>query len=37
MIFLDSGYFKALNDEKDAHHEVSLKIKKYLMRAVKKQ
>ena len=30
MIFLDSGYFKALDDEKDVHREDSLKIKKYL-------
>lgn len=30
MIFLDSGYFKALNDEKDPHHNDSLKIKEYI-------
>ena len=30
MIFLDSSYFKALNDSKDHSHEESLKIKNYL-------
>lgn len=30
IIFLDSGYFRALNDEKDSHHSESLKIKNYL-------
>lgn len=30
MIFLDSGYFKALNDEKDPHHNDLLKIKEYI-------
>ena len=30
MIFLDSGYFKALNDDKDPNHEESLKIESYL-------
>ena len=30
MIFLDSGYFKALNDDKDLNHEESLKIESYL-------
>jgi predicted nucleic acid-binding protein len=27
MIFLDSGYFKALNDDKDPNHEESLKLR----------
>ena len=30
MIFLDTGYFKALYDEKDPHHNASLKIKDYI-------
>ncbi len=30
MIFLDSSYFKALNDIKDYYHDESLKIKNYL-------
>lgn len=30
MIFLDSSYFKALNDDKDHYHEESLKINNYL-------
>lgn len=30
MIFLDTGYFKALMDYKDAHYDDSLKIKEFL-------
>ncbi len=30
MFFLDTGYFKGVMDEKDKHHNDSLKIKKYL-------
>jgi len=30
MIFLDTGYFKALHDEKDPHHKASLKIRDYI-------
>lgn len=30
MIFLDTGYFKGLMDEKDAHHQDALKINKFL-------
>lgn len=30
MIFLDTGYFKGLIDEKDVHHETALNIKDYL-------
>ena len=30
MIFLDTGYFKALNDEKDPNHKASLKIRDYI-------
>ena len=30
MIFLDTGYFKGLFDEKDAHHEDALKIDGFL-------
>ena len=30
MIFLDSGYFKALHDDKDPYHNESLKIKDYI-------
>ncbi len=30
MIFLDTGYFKGLIDEKDVHHETALNIKDYI-------
>ena len=30
MIFLDSGYFIGLMDEKDSHHKDSLKIEELL-------
>lgn len=30
MIFLDTGYFKGLIDEKDAHHDDALKIDNFL-------
>lgn len=30
MIFLDSGYFKGLMNQKDAHHKDSLKIQEYI-------
>lgn len=30
MIFLDSGYYKALMDKKDMHHDEALKIEDYL-------
>ncbi|WP_292889046.1 type II toxin-antitoxin system VapC family toxin [Methanobrevibacter sp. UBA212] len=30
MIFLDTGYFVGLLDDKDSHHEDSLKIKEFL-------
>lgn len=30
MIFLDTGYFKALHDENDPYHKVSLRIRDYI-------
>lgn len=30
MIFLDSGYFKGLMNQKDTHHKDSLKIQEYI-------
>ena len=37
MIFIDTGYFKALMDDKDIHHEDSLRIKDYLDNSNEKQ
>lgn len=31
MIFLDSGYFRGLMDDKDDYHEDALKIKEYIV------
>ena len=30
MIFLDTGYFRAIMDNRDIHHEEALKIEEYI-------